>query len=167
MVRGKGVAERQGQIMAQLLTVDRKSGARSFEAPEVSPTPSKSRVRICKRHRLSSDRVAAWTSPTRKRFAPLAVLDRPFCAAAPRLDLNMAGESANQGESAGAPSTPPPERRDEDRDENPFGVFSLIVLFVLVAGGLLLIFALRDMASVQDCVWSGRRNCAPIDVLNH
>ena len=41
-------------------------------------------------------------------------------------------------------------------------MFSIIVLLVLVVGGLLLIFKLRDIAKLQDCIQSGRKNCAPI-----
>jgi hypothetical protein len=55
-----------------------------------------------------------------------------------------------------------PGRDDGDERDDPFGVFPLIVLLVLVVGGLFLIFTLRDMSNVQDCVWSGRKNCAPI-----
>jgi len=57
----------------------------------------------------------------------------------------------------------PGERPSDDDRENPFGPFALVVLLVLIVGGLLVIFALRDMASLQDCVWSGRKNCAPIE----
>jgi hypothetical protein len=57
-----------------------------------------------------------------------------------------------------------PERDDEDERPNPFGLFPLLVLVVLVIGGLLLMMKLRDDANTQDCVWSGRKNCAPVEV---
>jgi hypothetical protein len=38
------------------------------------------------------------------------------------------------------------------------------MILVLVVGGLFVIFELRDMASIQDCASSGRRNCAPIEL---
>lgn len=62
-----------------------------------------------------------------------------------------------------------PENRDDDDDptggrDNPFGVFPLVMILVLVVGGLFVIFELRDMASIQDCASSGRRNCAPIEL---
>lgn len=53
---------------------------------------------------------------------------------------------------------------DHEGRENPFGVFPLVVLVVLVVGGLFLVFKMREMGSIQDCVSSGRRNCAPLDV---
>jgi hypothetical protein len=54
-------------------------------------------------------------------------------------------------------------RGNGDERENPFGVFPLVVLLVLIVGGLFIIFALRDMSNIQDCVWSGRKNCSPIE----
>jgi hypothetical protein len=61
------------------------------------------------------------------------------------------------------PPSPPRDRDDDPVAENPFGLFPAIVLVVLIVGGLLLAFRLRDVSSIQDCVWSGRKNCAPID----
>jgi hypothetical protein len=62
------------------------------------------------------------------------------------------------------------QRGDRDDDENdtasPFGIFPLVILLVLIVGGLFVIFKMRDMASIQDCVSSGRKNCAPISVPN-
>jgi len=55
---------------------------------------------------------------------------------------------------------------DEDEDEDrpsPFGWFPLVMLILLVGGGLFLMFELRDASNLQDCVQSGRKNCAPID----
>jgi hypothetical protein len=63
------------------------------------------------------------------------------------------------------PAAPEPPEDDEVRD-NPFGLLPVIVLVVLVAGGLLIAFRLRDASSVQDCVSSGRKNCAPVDTAN-
>jgi hypothetical protein len=58
-----------------------------------------------------------------------------------------------------------PDDDDEDRP-SPFGWFPIVVLIVLVIGGLLVMFELRDISNVQDCVQSGRKNCAPIDTTN-
>ncbi len=38
----------------------------------------------------------------------------------------------------------------------------LIVTVLLVLGGVLLVHALNRTATLQDCVMSGRTNCAPI-----
>ncbi len=52
---------------------------------------------------------------------------------------------------------------DDDDRPAPFGWFPLVILIVLVVGGLFVMFELRDVSNVQDCVQSGRKNCAPID----
>ena len=41
-------------------------------------------------------------------------------------------------------------------------LLALVVIAVLVAGGLFLWGQLSRMAAIQDCVASGRTNCAPI-----
>jgi len=38
----------------------------------------------------------------------------------------------------------------------------LIAAIILVVGGYFLTVKLRDLARIQDCVASGRTNCAPI-----
>ncbi len=42
-------------------------------------------------------------------------------------------------------------------------VIGLVVIVALVLGGLLLTRVLRGASQIQDCVMSGRTNCAPID----
>jgi hypothetical protein len=71
------------------------------------------------------------------------------------------------------PETPPHRREPEPDPESdlddrpsPFGWFPIVVLIVLVVGGLLVMFKLRDVSNLQDCVQSGRKNCAPIDTTN-
>ena len=39
----------------------------------------------------------------------------------------------------------------------------LVVVLLLVAGGLYLVHVLRATSQLQDCVMSGRTNCAPVD----
>jgi hypothetical protein len=69
------------------------------------------------------------------------------------------------------PETPPhrtdpePEPDLDDRP-SPFGWFPIVVLIVLIVGGLFVMFELRDVSNLQDCVQSGRKNCAPIDTTN-
>ncbi|HEX4446319.1 MAG TPA: hypothetical protein VH044_06280 [Polyangiaceae bacterium] len=45
----------------------------------------------------------------------------------------------------------------------PFGWFALVALVVLVVGGWLVVRQLQADSNLQDCVMSGRKNCAPID----
>jgi hypothetical protein len=57
---------------------------------------------------------------------------------------------------------------DDQSDEadprtKPFGWVGLLVIAVLVVGGWFLITTLSDDCKMQDCIQSGRRNCAPID----
>ena len=40
---------------------------------------------------------------------------------------------------------------------------ALALLAVLLGGSLWITYALRGAASLQDCVASGRTNCAPVD----
>jgi hypothetical protein len=49
------------------------------------------------------------------------------------------------------------------RAHGPFGWFSLLLLAALFIGGWLLVRRLQADAKIQDCVMSGRKNCAPID----
>jgi len=43
-------------------------------------------------------------------------------------------------------------------------VIGLIVVLALVVVGYFLMSALRQNADLEDCLMSGRRNCAPIEV---
>ncbi len=51
---------------------------------------------------------------------------------------------------------------DEPSGSNRGPVAALIVVLLLVAGGLWLMQHIRAAARIQDCVMSGRSNCAPI-----
>lgn len=57
------------------------------------------------------------------------------------------------GEEGGAP-----------RDSRRAALVGLIVTLLLVVGGVVLVHVLGRAARLQDCVMSGRTNCAPIDV---
>ncbi|HTB67812.1 MAG TPA: hypothetical protein VK727_16435 [Steroidobacteraceae bacterium] len=48
-------------------------------------------------------------------------------------------------------------------DPRRAAVVGLIVTVLLVLGGVLLVHVLSGTAKLQDCVMSGRTNCAPID----
>ena len=55
----------------------------------------------------------------------------------------------------------PPEPRVPDSRRG--AVLGLIVALLLVIVGLILVRVLGDSGRLQDCVMSGRTNCAPID----
>jgi hypothetical protein len=50
------------------------------------------------------------------------------------------------------------------RDSRRAALVGLIVTLLLVVGGVVLVHVLGRAARLQDCVMSGRTNCAPIDV---
>jgi hypothetical protein len=56
---------------------------------------------------------------------------------------------------------PPPEPPPPDGRRG--ALIGLIVIALLVVGGLILAHVLHDSARLQDCVLSGRTNCAPIE----
>jgi hypothetical protein len=56
---------------------------------------------------------------------------------------------------------PPDESEAPDSRRGALIGFGLVLL--LIVGGLVLAHVLRNTAQVQDCVMSGRTNCAPIE----
>ncbi|MBV8800621.1 MAG: hypothetical protein JO208_12540 [Alphaproteobacteria bacterium] len=52
---------------------------------------------------------------------------------------------------------------DPPRDSRRAGIWGLAVAIILICAALFLIHVLRNMGRVQDCVMSGRTNCAPIE----
>lgn len=56
-----------------------------------------------------------------------------------------------------------PQEDQPEPDLRPAALFRLIFMLLLVAGGLVLVHALTGMSQLQDCVMSGRTNCAPIN----
>jgi hypothetical protein len=65
------------------------------------------------------------------------------------------------------PESPEPDAEDAPESEeppaNPFGLVPVLILLVVVAVGFFVAFRLRSDSQLQDCVMSGRKNCAPID----
>jgi hypothetical protein len=64
----------------------------------------------------------------------------------------------------------PPEHEPEPRPPQPppadsrrTAVLGLLIALLLVVLGLILVKVLGDAGRLQDCVLSGRTNCAPID----
>lgn len=76
----------------------------------------------------------------------------------------MADEPRNEAHDDQEVRPGPGSGDGDDARGDPFGVFPIVVILVLVVGGLFLLFKLREMGNIQDCVSSGRRNCVPIDV---
>ena len=58
----------------------------------------------------------------------------------------------------------PPEEPEEPQepDHRRGALLRLVFVLLLVIGGLGLVHVLRNMSQLQDCVMSGRTNCAPI-----
>lgn len=55
------------------------------------------------------------------------------------------------------------EHRQADLRRQRATLIGLALCLALVLGGLWLVYELRKMSSIQDCVMQGRSNCAPID----
>jgi hypothetical protein len=57
-----------------------------------------------------------------------------------------------------------PKKKPEEYDRpSPFSPFALVVIAILIVGGWFVIDWARKSSRIQDCVMSGRKNCAPID----
>lgn len=57
----------------------------------------------------------------------------------------------------------PESPRGEPPDTRRGALIGLLVILALIVGGLILTHVLRRESQLQDCVMSGRTNCAPID----
>jgi hypothetical protein len=55
-----------------------------------------------------------------------------------------------------------PEQPPEPESRRAVAI-GLLVVAVLVGAGLFLVYKLRAMSDLQDCVMQGRSNCAPVD----
>jgi len=58
----------------------------------------------------------------------------------------------------------PDDDGPRDRDSRRGPVIGLILVLALVVIGYFLVEALRKNANLEDCLMSGRTNCAPLDV---
>lgn len=61
------------------------------------------------------------------------------------------------------PQEPQEPQKSRDPDSRRGAVIGLLVALALVILGLILVKVLGDAGRLQDCVMSGRTNCAPID----
>ena len=59
-------------------------------------------------------------------------------------------------------------RNDEDSGGSRRGaVIGLVITGLIVMAGYFLMNALRNEGKVEDCLMSGRTNCAPLDIPTH
>ncbi|MGO9513267.1 MAG: hypothetical protein ACLP2F_06455 [Steroidobacteraceae bacterium] len=59
--------------------------------------------------------------------------------------------------------TDPESHRREDSRSQRAALIGLVICLLLVLGGLLLVYELKKMSDLQDCVMQGRTNCSPVD----
>jgi len=57
--------------------------------------------------------------------------------------------------------------KDDDGGSRRGALIGLAVAAVLVLAGYYLMTALRDEGKMEDCLMSGRSNCAPLDIPTH
>lgn len=55
------------------------------------------------------------------------------------------------------------DHKDDGHDSRRPALIGLLVVAVLVVVGYYLMTTLRQNANLEDCLMSGRRNCAPIE----
>jgi hypothetical protein len=61
------------------------------------------------------------------------------------------------------------DQSGNDRDDDPApgpprkALLALLLVAVLIGGFMFVMYRLRQAGQLQDCVASGRTNCAPID----
>lgn len=53
---------------------------------------------------------------------------------------------------------------DREPESRRAAVIGLIVVLALVVAGYFLMTALRSKSELEDCLMSGRKNCAPIEI---
>ena len=58
-------------------------------------------------------------------------------------------------------------RDDDGAGSRRAALAGLVVTLLIVVAGYYLINALRNQGKVEDCLMSGRTNCAPIDIPTH
>ena len=73
--------------------------------------------------------------------------------------------AAREGHSPPGPQAGPghPEPSAGGHDQGPPPLVLLLVAVVLIVGSYLLSVKLRDMGRMEDCLMSGRTNCATLE----
>jgi hypothetical protein len=59
--------------------------------------------------------------------------------------------------------TEKPSGHSRPSDPRRAALVGLGVIVALVVGGMILVHVLRGTSQIQDCVMSGRTDCAPVD----
>ena len=57
-----------------------------------------------------------------------------------------------------------PHDNGDEPDSRRAALIGLVLVLALVVAAYFLVNALRKNADLEDCLMSGRRNCAPIEV---
>ncbi len=83
---------------------------------------------------------------------------------APMNTAATARETQNDAPGPQAGPEQPDRAGGGGHDHGPPPVVLLVVAIVLIVGSYLLSVKLRDMGRLEDCLMSGRTNCAPIEV---
>ena len=60
-----------------------------------------------------------------------------------------------------------PHNNDDGGGNRRGALIGLVITALLVVAGYYLMTVLRHQGQVEDCLMSGRSNCAPIDVATH
>jgi hypothetical protein len=60
-----------------------------------------------------------------------------------------------------------PNEPDDDGGSRRGALIGLVVTALLVVAGYYLMTVLREQGKVEDCLMSGRSNCAPLDIPTH
>ena len=61
----------------------------------------------------------------------------------------------------------PNEPNDDGGGNRRGALIGLVITALLVVAGYYLMTVLRQQSQLQDCLMSGRSNCAPIDLPSH
>ncbi len=64
-------------------------------------------------------------------------------------------------------TTDPDDKEDHDTPARHRALIGLLLLIGLLVGVLFVVHELQGAARMQDCLASGRTNCAPIDSTGH
>jgi hypothetical protein len=103
---------------------------------------------------------------SRREFSPIVAEPDKLPACGPGRLLSSSGCGASSRPARDLPealiSQQPPD--DESQPPRSRALIGLIVVALLVVAAVYLVHALREESQREDCLMSGRSNCAPIDV---